>query len=37
LHFPNGINSGGGSSSGDGEEYGAYLKILDVDGYMDSG
>lgn len=37
LHFPNGVNSGGGSSSGDGEEYGPYLKILDVDGYVDSG
>lgn len=32
LHFPNGINLDGGSSNGGGggEEYGVYLKILDV-------
>lgn len=37
LHFPNGINLDGGSSSGDGEEYGVYLKILDVDAKIDGG
>lgn len=30
LHFPNGINLDGGLGE-DGEEYGVYLKILDVD------
>lgn len=36
LHFPNGINLDGGSSSGS-EEYGVYLKILDVDAKIDGG
>lgn len=37
LHFPNGINSGSGSSNGGGEEYGVYLKILEVPAKIDGG